>query len=200
MFSKLVTFALGGIWSTRIRLNTSKNRIMKKIIAFAHYHWLDERGSFIGESASFSDIPILPHGITGIFISGSAKIRKNCVIFPQVTIGLNTLPDLKGKGVPTIGARVIGNVVVGNNCRIGAGCVVTEDVPDNCLVTMPKPVIPLEKVLIIDTTHTLEIAGSISKMGRRSRKRHCSCQEFRKSSSSDEKQMTEADEKSHWLE
>lgn len=34
---------------------------------------------------------ILPHGVSGIFLTQSAKIGKNVVIFQQVTIGANTL-------------------------------------------------------------------------------------------------------------
>lgn len=37
------------------------------------------------------------------------------------------------------GAKIIGNVHVGNNVKIGANCVVFMDVPDNCTVVMPKP-------------------------------------------------------------
>ena len=36
------------------------------------------------------------------------------------------------------GAKIIGNVKVGNNVRIGANAVVYEDVPDNCVVISGK--------------------------------------------------------------
>ena len=32
------------------------------------------------------------------------------------------------------GAKVIGNVTIGNNCIVGASSVVLKDVPDNCTV------------------------------------------------------------------
>ncbi len=62
-------------------------------------------------------------------------------------MGSNTLSDSKNPGSPTIGdnvyigagAKIIGNVKVGNGVRIGANCVVTEDVPDNGTVVLPKP-------------------------------------------------------------
>lgn len=54
---------------------------------------------------------ILPHGVNGIFISQSASIGKNVVIFQHVTIGANTIKDSKSYGAPTIG----------NNVYIGAG-------------------------------------------------------------------------------
>ena len=85
-----------------------------------------------------------PHGFYGIFISQRAKIGEGCVIFQQVTIGSN---ELQFGGAPTIGkncligagAKIIGNVHIGNNVRIGANTVVVDDVPDNCTVVMNKP-------------------------------------------------------------
>lgn len=103
---------------------------------------ISEEGSFIGNLNCFEKLPILPHGLKGIFISKDAKIGKECVIFHQVTIGSNTAADSKGVGAPVIGdycyigagAKIIGNVHVGNNCRIGANAVVTKDVPANSTV------------------------------------------------------------------
>lgn len=104
---------------------------------------MQKYNSFIPlDSTLFGGDPVFPHGPYGIFISGKARIGKGCVIFHQVTIGSNTLPDSKGKGAPTIGdnvfigagAKVIGNVKVGNNVRIGANCVIAKDVPDNTTV------------------------------------------------------------------
>lgn len=95
----------------------------------------------IGKGATFKTKPHLPHGIRGIFISHNVKIGENATIFHQVTIG-------EGKdGAPTIGddcyigvgAKIIGNIKIGNNVRIGANCVVVEDIPDNCTVVMDKP-------------------------------------------------------------
>ena len=95
-----------------------------------------------------------PHGFAGIHISVDATIGKGCTIFQHVVIGSNTLPDSKGHGFPVIGdnvfigagAMVIGNVHIGNNVRIGANCIVTKDVPDNCLVVgSAATVIPRSK-------------------------------------------------------
>ena len=72
----------------------------------------------------------------GIFINPESKIGKNFTICQDVTIGIN-----KG-GVPTIGdnvyvaagAKVIGDINVGNNSIIGVNSVVTKKVPDNAVV------------------------------------------------------------------
>lgn len=43
------------------------------------------------------------------------------------------------------GAKIIGNVRVGNNVRIGANAIVIEDVPDDCTVVMNKPRVIVRK-------------------------------------------------------
>lgn len=37
------------------------------------------------------------------------------------------------------GAKILPGVTIGNNVKVGANCVVVEDVPDNCTVVLPKP-------------------------------------------------------------
>lgn len=70
-------------------------------------------------------------------IVSAKSIGRNCWINQQVTIGY-TSPD----GAPVIkdnvriyaGAKVLGDITVGNNVIIGANAVVVKDVPDNCTV------------------------------------------------------------------
>ena len=75
-----------------------------------------------------------------IVISGDATIGKNCNVSHGVTIGvINTGSK---KGTPIIGdnvyiapgAKIIGNIRVGDRVAIGANSVVTNDVPDNAVV------------------------------------------------------------------
>lgn len=95
------------------------------------------------------------HGLTGIHISAYAKIGTGCTIMQGVTIGSNTFADSKKSGFPVIGnnvfigagAKIIGGIMVGDNVRIGANCIVVEDVPSNSVVVMAKPrIIPKEKI------------------------------------------------------
>ena len=66
-------------------------------------------------------------------------ISERCTIFHQVTIGVN---DLVSDKAPFIGndcyigsgAKIIENVHIGNNVKIGANAVVTHDVPDDVTV------------------------------------------------------------------
>ena len=42
------------------------------------------------------------------------------------------------------GAKVLPGVSLGNNVKVGANCVVVEDVPDEAMVVLPKPRIILK--------------------------------------------------------
>ena len=98
-------------------------------------------GTHIGYGATFDSIPKFPHGLYGIIVSHNARIGKNATIFHQVTIGEGT------GGAPTIGdncligagAKITGNIHIGNNVKIGTNCVVVEDIPDNATVVLSKP-------------------------------------------------------------
>lgn len=140
---KLLVKLFGGLWILKEKCNQSKNKYLIRL----YENYLDSKGSSIGYNSIIEGIPIFPHGINGIFISGSAVVGKNCVIFQQVTIGSNTLPDSKNNGAPIIGdncyigagAKIIGNVNIGDNVRIGANCVVFKDVPSNSVVVTQSP-------------------------------------------------------------
>ncbi|MDH4202552.1 MAG: serine O-acetyltransferase [Phycisphaerae bacterium] len=75
-----------------------------------------------------------------IVVNRNAVIGKNCNISQGVTIGVANRGDRKG--CPTIGdnvyigpgAKLFGNINVGNNVAIGANCVVTKDIPDDAVV------------------------------------------------------------------
>lgn len=81
----------------------------------------------------------LPH-LNGIIVSDKARIGSNCTIFHQVTLGISSVPG--EAGAPTImdnamigaGAKVIGDVVVGEFVAVGANAVVTKDVPAHTTV------------------------------------------------------------------
>ena len=70
------------------------------------------------------------------------KAGKNLSVYQGVTIGYSVSNSEDGIGTPTFGnnvsimanAVVFGNIKIGNNVVIGAGSVVTKDVPDNCVV------------------------------------------------------------------
>jgi serine O-acetyltransferase len=79
----------------------------------------------------------IDHGV-GIVIGETAQVEDDVLIYQQVTLGGVSLE--KGKRHPTIkngailgaGAKILGNIVVGENAKIGANSVVVKNVPDNC--------------------------------------------------------------------
>lgn len=81
----------------------------------------------------------IDHGM-GVVIGETAEVGDDITIYQAVTLGGTTLN--KGKRHPTIrngvviggGAKVLGNITVGENSRIGANSVVLRDVPDNSTI------------------------------------------------------------------
>lgn len=81
----------------------------------------------------------IDHG-SGIVIGETAEIGDDVVMYHQVTLGGTSLARVKRH--PTIGnhvligmgAKVIGAITVGDNCRIGANAVVNKDIPPNCTI------------------------------------------------------------------
>ena len=81
----------------------------------------------------------IDHGL-GVVIGETAIVGDDVTLYQGVTLG-GTGKE-RGKRHPTIedrvvigdGAKVLGNIVVGANCRIGAGSVVLRNVPENSTV------------------------------------------------------------------
>lgn len=91
----------------------------------------------------FASEPRLPHGPARIFTSYGACIGANTVVIRWGTSGSNILSHSGLVGVPTIGgsyigagAKIVANMGVGHNVRVGANAVVHGDVPDNAVVTL----------------------------------------------------------------
>jgi serine O-acetyltransferase len=81
----------------------------------------------------------IDHGM-GVVIGETATVGNDVTLYQGVTLGGTGKEH--GKRHPTIGdnvvvgggAKILGNITVGNNCRVGAGSVVTRDVPENSTV------------------------------------------------------------------
>ena len=137
-------------------------------------HWLHRRGvvffpRLISHLARFlTGIEIHPgavigkgvfidHGM-GVVIGETAIVGDYALIYQGVTLGGTGKES--GKRHPTLGshvvvgsgAKVLGNITIGDRVRIGAGSVVLRDVPHDCtvvgvpgrIVTQPKTNSPLE--------------------------------------------------------
>lgn len=154
MIFRLLVKPFGSIWNLKELCNTKDSGFFTKIHRFIYNSYQFEHGSAVDYKAIFKGIPNLPNGTKQIVISEKAEIGKNCVIFHQVSIQSDMLPDSKTFGSPIIGdncyiypgVRIIGNVVIGDNVRIAPNIVITQDIPSNSFVTYAEPIIKrLEK-------------------------------------------------------
>ncbi|WP_226085640.1 serine acetyltransferase [Mesobacillus sp. S13] len=147
MILKLLINKAGGFWRIREKCMQSKIPFIRLFYKILYMFYVESYNSYIPLRVKFLSRPSFPHGIAGIFVSSDSVIGKNCVIFHQVTIGSNRLPDSKGTGSPNIGdncyigagAKIIGNVKIGDNVRIGANCMVFKDIPSNSVVVSQPP-------------------------------------------------------------
>jgi serine O-acetyltransferase len=81
------------------------------------------------------------HNFGGVIIHG--RVGKNCVFVQGAQ--MISAGDGKGRGHPTLGdsvyvgagAKILGNVSIGNRARIGANAVVVTDVPEGGVVLPP---------------------------------------------------------------
>jgi serine O-acetyltransferase len=81
----------------------------------------------------------IDHGM-GVVIGETAEIGNDVTLYHGVTLGGTSIS--KGKRHPTIGervtigagAKVLGNIVIGADSRIGANAVVVKSVPENSVV------------------------------------------------------------------
>lgn len=143
------------------------NQGVHAILLYRIAHWFYIRGyKFIGKIISqisrfFTGIDIHPacfigngllidHG-SGVVIGETAIIGNDCTLFQGVTLG-GTGKEL-GKRHPTLyngvfvgaGAKILGNIEIGNNAKIGANAVVLCDVP-NGATAVGVPARIIEKI------------------------------------------------------
>lgn len=70
-----------------------------------------------------------------IVVSPYAKVGANCRIHPSTSIGdFNGTPCIGDNVYIGPGAKIYGNIQIGNNVAIGANAVVNKDIPDNVTV------------------------------------------------------------------
>ena len=79
----------------------------------------------------------IDHGI-GVVIGETAVVEDDVLIYQQVTLGGVSLdkdkkrhPTIKSGTVIGAGAKILGNIIIGENAKIGANSVVVRDVPSN---------------------------------------------------------------------
>jgi serine O-acetyltransferase len=125
----------------------------------------------------------IDHGL-GVVIGETAVVGDDVTLYQGVTLG-GTGKE-QGKRHPTLmdsvvvgsGAKILGNIIVGRNCRIGAGSVVLRNVPDDSTVVgVPGHIIFREgkRVVITDPKQINDplsealaaVAGEVNKLRER---------------------------------
>jgi len=125
-------------------------KMVHLLFKYLHWHYSIRYGISIPVSTEIGYGFYIGH-FGEIVINGRSKIGDNVNISHGVTLGQANRG--KNMGCPSVGnqvyvgpgAKLVGNVIVGNNVAIGANCVVTKNVPDNAVVVgIPGKIISYE--------------------------------------------------------
>ncbi len=134
----LCTPGLHALWAHRVCHRLYRRglrllpRLVSQIVRLA-------TGVEIHPGASIGRSFFIDHG-TGVVIGETTVIGDNVTIFQGVTLGGTGKehgkrhPSLEDNVVVGTGAKVLGDIRVGRNSRVGANSVVIRDVPPDCTV------------------------------------------------------------------
>lgn len=115
-------------------------KIHLKFIGKAISYWARFlTGIEIHPAAKIGKNLFIDHG-HGVVIGETSIIGNNCTIYQNATLGgtgkehNKRHPTLLDNVIVGAGAKVLGNITIGNNVKIGANTVVLKNVPDDCTV------------------------------------------------------------------
>ena len=90
---------------------------------------------------------MLDHG-TGVVIGETARVGHNCSILHHVTLGgsgkrgVERHPKIGDGVLLGAGSTILGNIVIGEGCQVGAGTLVIDDLPPHSVaVGVPSKII-----------------------------------------------------------
>ncbi len=116
---------------------------LKKIVIRNKLH--KKYNIIIGDECKIGINLLFPHP-QNIIIGFNVEIGSNCTIYQDVTIGQNRgrYPKIGNNVIIYPGAKIIGNITIGDNSVIGANAVVTKDVPSGSIVAgIPAKIIKI---------------------------------------------------------
>ncbi|BDS49338.1 serine O-acetyltransferase [Rhodoluna sp. KAS3] len=138
----LTSPGLHALWQHRINhaLYKSGFRVLSRVLATGTRFWT---GVEIHPGATVGRRVFIDHGM-GVVIGETAIIGDDVLIYHGVTLGGRE--NITAKRHPTIGnnvvigagAIVLGNITIGDGSSIGAGTIVTKDLPANSVVVGPQ--------------------------------------------------------------
>lgn len=111
----------------------------------------------------------IDHG-DGVVIGETSIIGDDVLLYHQVTLGGTSLVKTKrhptlGNGVLVgMGAKILGNITIGDHCRIGANAVVNKDIPPNCTVVGIPGRIVRQNGARIDDANTVVMDNIINRV------------------------------------
>ena len=147
MKERLIDYSKGDdlrrYWKLFRRREQTENKGIRDFLTFRLNRMAHRHGGYIGNGAQIRGIPSLPHGLHGVYISRYACIGEGCRIYQNVTIGEvdRAAPSIGDGCLIGAGAVIIGGITIGNRVKIGAGAVVSFDVPDDATVVAQPPLI-----------------------------------------------------------
>ena len=142
--------------SLRIFVRGLLSQGFQAILVYRFFHWFHRRGlptqpvrfiiERLTEIMTGISIPaeaeigkgLRIHHFGGVILHAHVKMGEHCTLYHEVTLG-----DKGGWGEPPkigdnvligAGAKVLGDITIGNNVTIGANSVVTRSVPDNAII------------------------------------------------------------------
>jgi serine O-acetyltransferase len=132
-----------GVWVGGLRprlLRGILNRLYRFLYVYVRNHYGIElpRTTTVGRRLNIGH-----HG--GIVIHGSSHIGDDCIIRQSVTLGAASVetvqhgPTLMNRVEVGCGAVIMGNIVIGDDVRIGPNAVVTMNIPAGSTVVAPPP-------------------------------------------------------------
>lgn len=152
---------LHAVWSHRVThwLWTHRLPLAARWLAQVARHFT---GIEIHPGAKIGPGLFIDHGM-GVVIGETAEIGKDVTLYHGVTLGGTSLE--KGKRHPTLGdrvvvgagAKVLGNITIGDSSRVGANAVVVKSVPpDSVVVGVPGQVVSRTHKAIPETRPDLD--------------------------------------------
>ncbi|MCQ2455376.1 MAG: serine acetyltransferase [Clostridia bacterium] len=148
------------VWEEKIIEGTNRKALKRIIKANKMYHQGNFLSKFIAMKIHNSNIKkygcevypqatigeglYIPHCV-GITVGSTTVLGKNCTIFPNVVFGAKYSPSEKNPNgrrhakcgdncVFGANSTILGDITIGNNVTVGAGAVVTKDLPDGVTV------------------------------------------------------------------
>lgn len=152
------------LWRAKLRLAA---RLLSQIARFC-------TGIEIHPGATIGRRVFIDHG-AGVVVGETSVVGNDVTLYQGVTLG--GTGHEKGKRHPTLldgvfvgsSAQILGNIVIGENSRVGAGSVVLRDVPPNSTVVgVPAHIVYQngERVLITDPSEVKDpLSGVIIALG-----------------------------------